>query len=61
MYYIPEKAYSDDSGQWSIIYHEHYKVITDKDYYVNHFLHQYGTESPQYAHDDHHLVLSVTL
>ena len=61
MDYFPEKAYSDDSGQWEITYHGHYKVLTNKDSDVKYLLHQCGTEPPEDAQDDHHLVLSVPL
>ena len=42
MYYLTKNAYYDDSGQWGITYHRHYKVLNDKDSDVKYLLFQYG-------------------
>ena len=44
IYYFPQNSYFNDSGQWGITYHEHYKVLTDKDYGVKYLLCQCVTE-----------------
>ena len=58
---LPEKTHSDDSVRWGITSHEHYKILTEKDYDVKYFLCRRGTEPLEGTHNDHHLVLSVTL
>ena len=58
---LPEKTHSDDSVRWGITSHEHYKILTEKDSDVKYFLCRRGTEPLEDAHDDHRLVLSVTL
>ena len=59
MGYFPEKVYSDYSGQWNIIHHGKYKVITNKDSDVKYFLLQCSTEPPEDAHYYHQFSLSV--
>ena len=42
MYYLTKNVYYDDSGQWGITYHEHYKVLNDKDSDVKYLFCQYN-------------------
>ena len=60
MDYFPQKAYYDHSRQWMFTYHGNFKVLTVKDGYVKYFLHQYSTESLEYAYNDYYLVILGT-
>ena len=46
MDYYPKKTHSENSGQWGITYHYHYKVINEKDSKVNHLIDYCSTEPP---------------
>ena len=59
MDYLPETLHSNDYGQWGNTYHGHYNLLAGKDYGVKCFICRCGTENPEYAHDGHHLLLSV--